>query len=227
MPSVHMREQKLGQVTRPAQHMSGDGWGWPGSPSSLVPALVLLTIPLTASSSKWGPAWQRGPSKKESVLTYKTHSQHFHSLFHALLVMTCNDSTWTDWKPSLTEIKSFLFSTSWPFLSILRIPASLSDAVSAGDILGSKMLILSHQIFSVGSVNGLIHDHILNLGGRKMLAKLQWSLIQSIAFGSCAGGGCWKYKLANPNTVKKWCLSQKSNRDDRDLHYSFFWDEST
>lgn len=68
------------------------------------------------------------------------------------------------------------------------MPASLSDTVHAGDILGSEMLILSQQLFSVGSINGLIHDHILNLGGRKMLAKLQWSLIQST--GSCAGGGC-------------------------------------
>lgn len=53
------------------------------------------------------------------------------------------------------------------------MPVSLSDAVSAGDILSSKMLILSHQLFSVGSVNGLIHDHILNIGGREMLAKFQ------------------------------------------------------
>lgn len=27
-----------------------------------------------------------------------------------------------------------------------------------------------------GSINGLILDHILNLGGRKALAKLQWYL---------------------------------------------------
>lgn len=62
-----------------------------------------------------------------------------------------------------------------------------------GDILlGCTMLIVSHQ-----PVCCWIHDRILDLGGKKMLEKLQCFLIRSIAY-TCAGGRCWKYKLAGP-----------------------------
>lgn len=131
--------------------------------------------------------------------------------------MTCNDAMWPGWKPSLTEIKSFLFSRSWPSSASSGCLPSCQMQWVQGAYWAGRCWFLVINFFSVGSINGLIHDRILNLGGRKMLAKLQCSLIQSIVFGSCAGGGCWKYKPANPNTVKKWCVSQKFNRGDCDL----------